>query len=205
MTDTESRLEPGGSQDTEPAGSWIEYGLALFDRYLARFIAGTLLTAVAILAGTQLAAAESWVLFGGVVAAVTVWLAALQQRRDGFGSPMFILVSLCCLAGATLGHLTPLTGLVCIVLLLAAWDLHHLAWRMLSLTESIDPDAYLFRHLVRLGAVLAAGLILALIPLQTIFSLPFVPTLALAIACCALLFWAISGARKLSGGSPKGD
>ena len=27
----------------------------------------------------------------------------------------------------------------------------------------------------------------------------------LAIACCALLFWAISDARKLSGGSPKGD
>ena len=205
MNDTESRLESGGSQETEPAGSWIEYGLALFDRYLARFIAGVLLTAVAVLACTQLAAAESWVLFGGVVAAATVWLAALQQRRDGFGSPMFILVSLCCLAGATLGHLTPLTGLVCIVLLLAAWDLHHLAWRMLSLTDSIDPDAYLFRHLLRLGAVLVVGLILALIPLQTTFSLPFVPTLALAIACCALLFWAISGARKLSGGSPEGD
>ena len=58
---------------------------------------------------------------------------------------------------------------------------------------------------MRLGAVLAAGLILALIPLQATFSLPFVPTLALAIACCALLFWAISGARKLSGGSPEGD
>ena len=205
MTDTETRPEPVADREAGEAGSLLEYGLALFDRYLARFIAGVLLTAVAILACTQLAAAESWVLFGGVVAAVTVWLAALQQRRDGFGSPMFILVSLCCLAGATLGHLTPLTGLVCIVLLLAAWDLHHLAWRMLSLTDSIDPDAYLFRHLLRLGAVLVVGLILALIPLQTTFSLPFVPTLALAIACCALLFWAISGARKLSGGSPEGD
>ncbi len=63
----------------------------------------------------------------------------------------------------------------------------------------------LFQHLLRLGAVLVVGLILALIPLQATFSLLFVPTLALAIACCALLFWAISDARKLSGGSPKGD
>lgn len=205
MIDTESRLDRDSNQEAGEAGSLFEYCLTLIDRYLARIIAAGLLTAVAIVTGTQLAAAESWVLFGGVMAAVTVWLAALQQRRDGFGSPLFILVSLCCLAGATLGHMTPLTGLVCIVLLLATWDLHHLAWRMLSLTESIDPDAYLTRHLLRLGAVLGVGLILALIPLQATFSLPFVPTLALAIACCALLFWAISGARKLSGGSPEGD
>lgn len=205
MAEMQLGSDPDSNQEAGAAGSLFEYCLALIDRYLARIIAAVLLTAVAIVAGTQLAAAESWVLFGGVMAAMTVWLAALQQRRDGFGSPMFILVSLCCLAGATLGHLTPLTGLVCIVLLLAAWDLHHLAWRMLSLTASIDPDAYLIRHLLRLGAVLGVGLILALIPLQATFSLPFVPTLALAIACCALLFWAISGARKLSGGSPEGD
>ena len=203
MTDTETRPGPAGDREAGEAGSLLEYGLALFDRYLARFIAGALLIATAILACTQLAATESWVLFGGVAAAAAVWLAALQQRRDGFGSPMFILAGLCCLAGTTLGHLTPLTGLVCIVLLLAAWDLHHLAWRMLSLTDAIDPDAYLIRHLLRLGGVLAAGLALALVPLQVTFSLPFVPTLALAIACCALLFWAISGARKLSGGAPE--
>lgn len=204
MTDTETRPEPVDDRAAGEAGSLLEYGLALFDRYLARFIVGTLLTATAVLACTQLATAESWVLFGGVVAAAVVWLAALQQRRDGFGSPMFILTSLCCLAGATLGHLTPLTGLACIVLLLAAWDLHHLAWRMLSLTDSIDPDAYLVRHLLRLGAVLGAGLLLALIPLQATFSLPFWPTLILALVCCALLFWAIGGARKLSGGAPEG-
>ena len=205
MTETETRPAAESGQATGTAGTLLDYGWSLLDRYPARFIAGALLIAVAVVAGTQLAAAESWVLCGGVAASVAIWLAGLVQRRDGFGSPMFILTSLCCLVGTTLGHLAPVTGLVCVVLLLAGWDLHHLAWRMLNLTGSIDPDAYLVRHLLRLGGMLATGLVLALIPLQFTFRLAFVPTLILAMACCALLFWALGGARKLSGGAPRDE
>ena len=203
MTRATDHTEPGSGLEQQTASSLSEYFLALIDRFLARVIAGILLIAVEIIAGSQLVVSESWILFSGLLIVVTVWLVALQRQWDRLGSPLFIVASLCGLAGTTLGHMTPLIGLVSTVMLLAAWDLQHLAWRMLNLTSTMDADAYLIRHLVRLGLVLALGLILALLPLQFSFELPFVPTLAIGIACCAILFWALGAARKLSNGSPQ--
>lgn len=106
--------------DQQTASSLSDYLIALIDRFLARVIAGILLIAGEIIAGSQLVASESWIRFSGLLIVVTVWLVALQRQRDRLVSPFFIVASLCGLDGTTLGHMTPLIGLVSMVSLLAA-------------------------------------------------------------------------------------
>ncbi len=138
----------------------------------------------------------------GLVVAVAVfgllWIVGLWQQRLGLATPCFILLALLNLASVTFLIALPTLGLICQLLLLGAWDLSYLASQVSILASGADVDAYITRHLTRLGIVLGIGLALGMLPLQVGFTMPFVPTLLLTLVSVLILYWVIGGFKKLS-------
>ena len=133
-----------------------------------------------------------------VAACGLLWLAALWQQRLNLATPCFILLALINLASVTFLAAPPSLGLISQLLLLGAWDLSYLASQVALLASTSDVDAYITRHLIRLGIVLGIGLILGMLPLRIGFAISFVPTLLLTLVSMLVLYWVIGGFKKLS-------
>lgn len=164
-------------------------------RYLC---GGALLLACALLAEPWLQARQ-WPLAGLAGACALLWLLGLRQNRPGLATPCFLGLCLVNVIGVIV-NATAVLGVLCQTLLLGCWDLNYLSAKAERLASATDRDAYVTRHLLRLGAVLAIGCALGLLFLQVRFALPFAPTLLVGLACILLLYWFVSGLKKLSRG-----
>ncbi len=127
-----------------------------------------------------------------------LWLAGLWKQRLELATPCFLLLALVNLASVTFLAALPSLGLIAQLLLLGAWDLSYLARQVSLLASTADMDAYITRHLQRLGLVLGIGLLLGLLSLQIGFTLPFVPVLLLTLVSLLVLYWVMGGIKKLS-------
>ncbi len=163
-----------------------------------RFLSGFLVFLGSVLIAGSANQQAVWSLVLAAAACGLLWLAGLWQQRLQLATPCFLALALVNVAGVILQAVTPVLGLISLLLLLGAWDLSYLAGQVVQLASGTDVDTYIIRHLSRLGRVLGIGLVLGILALQVNFTLPFLPTLLLALVSMLTLYWVISGIKKLS-------
>lgn len=168
--------------------------------HFPRYLSGLLLLGACGLLVFQLRSAELWqiaVVAGGLT---VIWLVGLWQKRPGLASPCFIGLGVLNAVGVIVQGRVG-TGLFCQVLLLGSWDLDYLATQATLLVEDADMEAFIMKHLRRLGTVLLAGLILGWVPMQVAITLPLFPALLVGFLFILTLYAFIGGMRRLNSGS----